>query len=123
MDNKNFNDELFEIHASFCGIFSSSVRLKIMWELGEEEKTVTDLANSIGLSITNISQHLRIMKDKGAVKARKDGRTVYCRISNPKFYQGASFIREGLKEEMLKGGNFIANIHEEDEHHKEEALV
>jgi hypothetical protein len=62
------------------------------------------------------------MRDKGAVNARKAGRTVYPRISNPKFYQGASFIRGGLKEGFLKGSHFIADIIEEDEY-KEEALI
>jgi len=54
------------------------------------------------------------------VKARKAGRTVYSMISHPEFYQGASFI--GIKEKLLKGGNFIANIQEGNKH-KEEALI
>lgn len=122
MENKNISDELFELHASFCAIFSSPVRLKIMWELGEGEKTVTELSNSIGLSITNISQHLRVMRDKGAVKTRKDGRTVYYRIANPKFYKGASLIREGIKEEMLKSSDYFSDHTENSNLSKEEAV-
>ncbi len=94
--------DIFDIHASFCSIFSSPVRLKIMWLLGEGEKTVTELADKLGLNIPNVSQHLRIMRGQGAVATRREGRAVYYSISNEKFLKGARLIREGLVEELDK---------------------
>ncbi len=93
---------IFDIHANFCSIFSSSIRLQILWFLGEEEKTVTELAGELEVAVPNISQHLRIMRDQGAVSTRREGRTIYYRLANSKFMQGARLIREGLREEMDK---------------------
>ncbi|MFP3983102.1 MAG: ArsR/SmtB family transcription factor [Desulfurivibrionaceae bacterium] len=94
--------DIFDIHANFCSIFSSPLRLRILWFLGEEEKTVTELARELEVAVPNISQHLRIMRDQGAVDTRREGRTVYYKLANSKFLQGVRLIREGLKEELNK---------------------
>lgn len=96
------NNDIFALHAEFCAIFASEIRLRIMWALGDGEKTVTELANELGISVPNTSQHLAIMRSRGAVEARRDGRTIYYSIANPKFFEGARLIREGLIEEFLK---------------------
>ena len=93
-------EDIFELHASFCAIFASPTRLRIMWMLGNEEKTVGELAQMLGLSLPNVSQHLRIMKAQGAVRSRRDGRSIYYRVTNPKFLAGAKLIREGLLEDL-----------------------
>ncbi len=96
------NPELFELHAAFCSIFVSATRLRIMWLLGDSELSVGTLAEALGLSLSNVSQHLRVMRDQGAVKARREGHQVLYRISNPKFLEGARTIRQGLVEELSK---------------------
>jgi ArsR family transcriptional regulator, virulence genes transcriptional regulator len=101
--NKNLNQvDIFEAHAAFCGIFSSPIRLKIMWQLGDKEKTVSQMAQDLNITIPNVSQHLRIMRDQGCVLTRRDGRTIFYRIANSKFLTGAHTIREGLLEEIQK---------------------
>jgi ArsR family transcriptional regulator len=99
--------DIFKLHASFCGIFSSDIRLRIMWLLAEGEKTVTELANALNITVANVSQHLSIMRRLGAVASRREGRAIYYRIANQKFYQGALLIREGLLEEMEKRLNAV----------------
>ena len=96
--------DIFHIHAAFCTIFSSPIRLQIMDFLGAGEKTVTELAEELNVSLANVSQHLRLMRDQGAVGTRRDGRTIYYRIANQKFLQGIRTVREGLLEEFKKRG-------------------
>jgi ArsR family transcriptional regulator len=78
-----------------------------MWLLAEEEKTVTELANALNITVANVSQHLSIMRSLGAVSSRREGRVIYYHIANQKFYQGAQLIREGLLEEMEKRLNAV----------------
>lgn len=96
--------DIFRIHAAFCTIFSSPIRLQIMDFLGGDEKTVTELAEELHVALANVSQHLRLMRDQGAVDTRRDGRTIYYRIANRKFLQGIQTVREGLLEEFKKKG-------------------
>lgn len=100
MPNDEEFDRIFRIHSDFCMIFSDEKRLRIMWLLKSGERRVNEIADYLGITIQNASQHLRLMKDKGAVISRRDGHAVYYKIANSKFLQGAELIREGLLEEL-----------------------
>jgi ArsR family transcriptional regulator, virulence genes transcriptional regulator len=98
---------IFALHASFCRIFGDEKRLKIMWFLADQERTVGEIAGHLEVSMPNASQQLRVLRDKGAVTYRKEGQTVYYRISNPKFLVGCQLIREGLIEELKRRGDLV----------------
>ncbi|MBW2732303.1 MAG: winged helix-turn-helix transcriptional regulator [Deltaproteobacteria bacterium] len=97
-------DDIFQLHAAFCRVFSDPKRLRIMWSLQEGEKTVSNLAEIVGCSLPNISQHLRIMRQQGMLLTRRQGRSIFYRIANPKFLDGCMMVREGLVEELEKRG-------------------
>jgi len=67
--------------AAICSVFGSTRRVLIVWTLGKNEMSVTDIAAAIGATLQNTSQHLRLMKDKGVVQSRRDGHSVYYRIA------------------------------------------
>lgn len=87
---------LFRLHAQFCSVFSHETRLRIIWLLGQGERCVSDIASELDLSIQNVSQHLAVMRDRGAVTYRKCGQKVCYSIANPKFFEGFMLIRAGL---------------------------
>jgi DNA-binding transcriptional ArsR family regulator len=87
---------LFRLHAQFCSVFSHETRLRIIWLLGDGERCVSDIASELNVSIQNVSQHLAVMRDKGAVTYRKCGQKVCYSIANPKFFEGFMLIRAGL---------------------------
>ena len=99
--------DLVALQASFCTIFSSPVRLQIMELLGDDEKSVGALAEQLNVSMANISQHLRLMRNQGAVSFRREGKTVYYRVANQKFIEGMMKVREGLLEELRKKGEVV----------------
>jgi ArsR family transcriptional regulator len=71
--------------AEFCGILSNSRRIQIVWALGNRELTVSDISKEIGSSMQNTSQHLRLMKNKGLLQSRREGREIYYRIADTQF--------------------------------------
>ena len=96
-DGLQLDDErLAPLHAAFCGVFADGKRLRIMWFLRDGEHRVNDIAEHLGVTQHNVSQHLRLMRDRGALIARREGNAVFYRVANPKFLQGARLIREGL---------------------------
>jgi ArsR family transcriptional regulator, virulence genes transcriptional regulator len=101
------DDDIFKIHADFCACLANEKRLKIMWCLAEGEFSVSELARTLNIPVTNISQHLRVLRDKGAVRMRKDGQQVFYSVTNQKFIQGCSLIREGILETFVQKAKFI----------------
>ena len=91
-------EKLFVDQADFCSIFRNSIRLKILCMLGFKERSVGEMSDRLNVSMSNISQHLRIMKDRGIISSRKEGQRIYYRITNKKFLSGPALVRSGLIE-------------------------
>ena len=71
--------------ATFCAILGNAHRILILWTLGNQELTVSEIAEEIDSSLQNTSQHLRLMRDKGVLHSRRDGREIFYRIADTKF--------------------------------------
>lgn len=78
--------------AEFCGIFSNSRRIQIVWAIGNRELTVSEISEEIKASMQNTSQHLRLMKNKGVLQSRRDGREIYYRIANTEISQNCPVV-------------------------------
>jgi len=66
--------------AEYCRVFSNAKRVLILWILGTEEMSVSDIASALGASLQNTSQHLRVMKDRGILSSRREGQSKYYRV-------------------------------------------
>ena len=80
----------------FFMIFAHATRMRIFCTLQNGGKTVTRIAEETEISISNASQHLRLMRDRGAVVSERRGQTVLYTISDPRFFDAANLIREAL---------------------------
>jgi ArsR family transcriptional regulator len=96
----NRGKEIYEMHAEICKTFTSPKRLEIIELLRNGEKSVNDISTSTGISQSNVSQHLGLLKDKGVVIARKEATTVYYSIANPKILEACGLMREVLLERI-----------------------
>lgn len=108
MDNGNPSPaelrQVFKIHADLCKALANEHRLAIMYALSQGEMCVTDLTAEIGLSVHNVSQHLRILQERLLVRPRKEGKRVYYSVTDLKFIQACTLIRQALVEQ-LRGAN------------------
>ena len=97
-------DRIYELHASICKTFANPWRLRIVEVLGDGECTVSQLVDKLGISKSNVSQHLGIMRGKGVVDYRREGGFVFYRLSNPKILLACQLMREVLLEEFERVG-------------------
>jgi ArsR family transcriptional regulator, virulence genes transcriptional regulator len=95
------------MHAELCKALANEHRQALLHAIGDGEKCVSDLATEIGISVHNVSQHLRILKERRLVTSRKEGQTVYYRVTNMKFIQACALIREALVEQHLAQGESL----------------
>lgn len=104
------DDKSCELLGGFCTIFAHATRMRIFCALQHGPKTVTEIADEAGVSITNASQHLRLMKDKGAVIAEKRAQNVLYHIADPRFLQAAILIREALRDRLRQGVKKVSTL-------------
>ena len=98
---------LFRMHAELCKALANEHRQAILHAIGDDEKCVGDLATEIGISVHNVSQHLRVLKERRLVASRKDGHTVYYHVTNLKFIEACALIRQALVEQYLEQGESL----------------
>lgn len=100
-------DQIYQYHAEMCQVFSHPKRLEVINVLRDGEMSVTELAQRLGLSVGNLSQHLSMMKERHILLTRKVGNMVYYRIANPKLIPCFDMMREMLFEQIRQDAALI----------------
>ena len=68
--------ELFELSDLFK-MFADSTRIKILYDLFDGEKNVTEICEDIDMNQSAVSHQLKALKTSKLVKSRRDGKAVY----------------------------------------------
>lgn len=102
--------DLYELHARMCQIFTSPKRLEILNLLRDKELSVGKLAKLAKIPQANLSQHLSILREKGIVKTRRVGTTVYYSLVSLKIIRAFDIIREILLERLAQAKRFSQDI-------------
>jgi len=99
MPAEQMDDAACKLVAEFFAVYAHPIRISILCALSQGPKTVTELANHANVTLQNVSQHLRIMRDKGAVRTVKSGQRVIYSVAHPKFLMGVRLIRDAVVEQ------------------------
>jgi DNA-binding transcriptional ArsR family regulator len=92
-------DEHTSAHvAELFTAFGDTSRVRILSCLSVGEQNVGSLAQSVGISESAISHHMRQLRQLRLVSSRKSGREVFYRVDDPHvltlFWQGVRHIQE-----------------------------
>ena len=99
--------EFYKLHSEFCKTISSPKRQEILDALREKETTVNELIKKTGISQSNLSQHLAILRSKGIVHARRDGTNLYYSITNKKIIKAYDLVSQVLMESLASQNKTI----------------
>ena len=103
MPMPDLNDDyrkIYELHARICGLMANPKRLEIIDRLSQGASSVNDLAEAMGISKANVSQHLALLRDGQLVTSRKDGQHVYYSLAGPKVFEAWSVMRDLTVEQL-----------------------
>jgi ArsR family transcriptional regulator len=75
---------------------SDETRLEIIGLLRSGERCVCELTDSLDAAQSRLSFHLRVLKDAGIVRDRKDGRWVHYEL-DPEAFEEIETLVSGLK--------------------------
>lgn len=74
---KELQMEFVQEMAEFFKIFGDGTRIRVLQTLMEGEKNVGDLAEVLEMSQSAVSHQLRVLRQNGLVKYRKEGKVVF----------------------------------------------
>lgn len=91
-----------ERQATLCRVFGNTSRILILWSLVEGELAVKEIAEEVGTSLQNISQHLTLLKKYDIVVARREGQTIYYRIADGRWMVDCPILLKAHQRNLLK---------------------
>lgn len=103
MKEKDVEIEVLHLQAELCKSLSDPKRLHIINQLRGSEKTVGELTEILGIKQSNASQHLAILRKIGVITPRKEGSTVYYRLTHPKIAEACDLVHEVIAEQLRNG--------------------
>lgn len=82
MSSESPKQILFTQFAAVAKALAHPLRLELLEQLAQGERSVEALADRVRMSIANASQHLQHMRRAGLVTARREGKFVFCRLTD-----------------------------------------
>ncbi len=68
-------EELLEL-AELFKMFADSTRIKILYDLFDGEKNVTEICSDIEMNQSAVSHQLKLLKTSKLIKARREGKAI-----------------------------------------------
>lgn len=83
---------------------ADDTRVKIVYSLSREELCVCDVASILGTNVATASHHLRLLRNMGLARQRKEGKFVYYSLGNKNLGEliesALRHIQEGKKRSL-----------------------
>lgn len=107
MTRRQFSPEYVALAAHVLGLLSHRTRLNLVLALAQGPATVTQICEHLGVSQSNASHHLAILRNTGLVTDERDGQWVVYRINVPVWRR----VGDGFFDSLLEGRDSVTLQH------------
>jgi len=80
--------------AAVARALSDPKRLCVLETLAQGERSVSDLSRDVGCQVPNMSQHLAVLRSAGLVAARREGSTVFYRLTDSRVLDAYRMLQD-----------------------------
>ena len=103
-------DEITTLQAEVLKTLASPRRLDILHRLADGPRGVGHLAEEVGATQPNVSQHLAVLRSAGLVEAERDGREVRYRLTDPDVMVACGVMRSVLERRLSRLGRIVTSL-------------
>jgi len=101
-----YSKDVYKKNAMIYKVLANAKRLEILNIVKDKEANVNDLSAILGTRKSNTSQHLAYLRYLGLVSARRDGKNIYYKITDPRIVEPCKIFKELRdKGKLLKVSN------------------
>lgn len=80
-------------YAAISRALADAKRLCVLELLSRGERSVSDLSREASCQVPNMSQHLAVLRSAGLVASRREGSTVYYRLTDDRILEAYRLIQ------------------------------
>lgn len=108
--NPQLLQEIDVLHANICEALADPKRIALLYALREGATTVSQLGETLDLPQATVSRHLKILRERRLVQARRDGMNVYYSLTTDKVLSALDLLREVLNENLEHGAQLASAL-------------
>jgi DNA-binding transcriptional ArsR family regulator len=109
MDVRNIREEVLQLHAHICSGLADPNRILMIYTLADGPKHVNELATALELNQPTVSRHLKVLRDRGIVRATREGQSVYYNLTDRRIIQALDLLRLVMAESMQKQASLFSH--------------
>lgn len=109
METVQLTQEISQLHANICSALADPRRILILYLLSETQMNVGDLSDAIGESQPTTSRHLKILRERDLVHAKRQGATVFYHLSDSRLIEALDLLRSVLCDHISHRASLIQN--------------
>jgi ArsR family transcriptional regulator len=99
--NPHLSQEIDLLHANICEALADPKRIAILYALRDGAMNVNQLAEALDLPQATMSRHLKILRERRLLSARRDCMNVFYALANSKILVALDLLREVLNENLV----------------------
>ena len=100
MPRKKMTEATYEQVAQRFRVLSDPMRLKILYHLGTEELTVSDIVERTGGTQSNTSKHLATLLAHGLVSRRREGTSAFYPVTDTSIFDLCDQVCGGIDRDL-----------------------
>ncbi len=99
--------ESLHLHAHLCSGLADPKRIAILYLLADGPKNVNTLARTLDISQPTVSRHLKILRERGLVRAQRRKQAVYYTLNDRRVIQALELLREVMHDHLLSQAHML----------------
>jgi len=99
--------EVDQLHAELCGALADPRRIVLLYALAERPRNVGELAVELGLTQSSASRHLGLLRERGLVRAVRQGPSVEYHLSDTRLIEALDLLRTVLRDRFARNATLM----------------
>jgi ArsR family transcriptional regulator len=101
-ENSALTQEVNQLHAEICAALAEPRRIVLLYALAERPRTVSELAEFVGLTQSSASRHLALLRERGLVRAERRGPSVEYQLTDRRLIEALDLLRTVLRDRFAR---------------------
>jgi ArsR family transcriptional regulator len=99
-----------QLKAELFKALAHPVRVQALEQIVAQERSVSELAASLGIEISHLSKQLSILRKAGVVDTRREGTTIYYSVRDPRLAEIFAVARELIVANLEVAHTLLASL-------------
>jgi len=96
------------LHSHVCEGLGDPKRILILYLLDLRPHSVGEVSEILGTPQPTTSHHLRVLRERGLIEARKEGTTTYYSLADRRIIQALDLMRQMLADMLTRRASVVA---------------